>query len=217
VVEKRIVSLLFSARQASPPFANVVEAQRWIVMKTDHQYFLLRVGPFGQIGRFAAEGLQLQRGRAVVCRTDRGLELGEVLTHERNGDKPLPADGFIERATTVQDDLWLTRINQTRESAYRACVKRLAEAHPEVKLAEVECLFDGKSLYFYFLGDVPPQVESMTEELAQTYDAKAQLRRFTDAVEVGCGPGCGTDAAKGCSSDCTQCGVAGECVAKSSL
>jgi cell fate regulator YaaT (PSP1 superfamily) len=186
-------------------------------MKTNHQYYLLRVGSFGQIGRFVAEGLELERGRGVVCRTDRGLELGEVLAAERNSDKPLPADGFIVRATTEQDELWLIRINRTREAAYQACVEQLATSFPDLKLAEVECLFDGKSLYFYFLGEAPPRVEALTEELARTYDATARLRRFTDAVERGCGPGCGTGAAKGCSSDCSACGVAGECVAKSSL
>ena len=41
---------------------------------------LVRVGLFGEIGRFArAEGVPQKRGTRVVCRTKRGLEIGTVL------------------------------------------------------------------------------------------------------------------------------------------
>ena len=35
---------------------------------------------------------------------------------------------------------------------------------------DVEHLFDGRSLFFHFLGDVPPEVEAVTQELAEAYE-----------------------------------------------
>jgi hypothetical protein len=70
---------------------------------------------------------------------------------------------------------------------------------------DVEHLFDGQSLVFYFLGPHDPRLETITAELAEVYEAKVQFRSFADAVNVGCGPGCGTSEAigGGCGTSCS--------------
>jgi hypothetical protein len=83
-------------------------------------------------------------------------------------------------------------------------------------LVDVEHLFDGQGLFFYFLGDVTPELEAYTARLAETYEAKVQFRKFTETLIEGCGPGCGTDEVKGrggCDS-CVSCAVAGACGTK---
>jgi hypothetical protein len=83
-------------------------------------------------------------------------------------------------------------------------------------LVDVEHLFDGQGLFFYFLGEVPPEIESFTAHLAEAYETKVQFRRFTETLIEGCGPGCGTEEAKGqggCDS-CTSCAVASACGTK---
>ena len=62
----------------------------------------------------------------------------------------------------------------------------------------MEHLFDGRSLFFYFLGESPPELEGVLAELAEVYDANVQFRRFSDTLTAGCGPGCGTESAGGC-------------------
>src|SRR4051812_42126306 len=50
----------------------------------DGPAYLVRYGLMGHVGRFALDpdGDEVpRRGQSVVIRTDRGLELGEVLTH----------------------------------------------------------------------------------------------------------------------------------------
>ena len=83
-------------------------------------------------------------------------------------------------------------------------------------MVDVEHLFDGQGLFFYFLGDVTPDLEAYTGRLAEIYEAKVQFRKFTETLIEGCGPGCGTEEAKGsggCES-CTSCAVAGLCGTK---
>ncbi len=91
--------------------------------------------------------------------------------------------GAILRGMTFEDELLQTRLEKHRDAAYHACVTLVRKNHIPVTLMDVEHLFDGKNLYFYFLGDVPPELEALTQKLAATYEAKIQLRQFTEIVE----------------------------------
>ena len=182
-------------------------------MSTHH---LLRIGAMGHVGRFAAiDAVRYPRRSRVVVRTVRGLELGEVLapcdaTPDGN------TDGSILRGVTPQDELLCERLEKNRHDAYKACVAMLAERGLSAVLMDVEHLFDGQSLYFYFLGDVPDEVESLTAELAEAYEAQAQFRKFTETLTQGCGPDCGTEKADGggCDLCAASCAVGGSCGSK---
>ena len=169
----------------------------------------------GQVGRFAAvDAVRYPRHSRVIVRTRRGLEIGNVLAEPDDGDdgRTFP-DGDILRGMTVEDDLLEARLEKHRHEAYEACASLLADEQPTAVLVDVEHLFDGQGLFFYFLGDVPASVEAYTGRLAEVYETKVQFRKFTETLIEGCGPGCGTEEAKGqggCES-CTSCAVASAC------
>lgn len=172
------------------------------------QHFV-RIGVLGSVGRFAAaDARQYPRGTRVICRTPRGLEVGEVLAAAGDG---AACDGSLLRPMTVEDDLLVSRLERNRQEAFAACASRLVDKGLDAVLVDVEHLFDGQSLYFYFLGEEDPSLASLTAELAETYEAKAQLQRFAETLTAGCGPGCGTEEAAGCGSSCASCAVAGAC------
>lgn len=177
---------------------------------------LIRVGKFGHVGRFRSVDATLYpRGSRVVCRTRRGLEVGVVLAAAEDAGAAVD-DGVLARGVTPQDDLLIARQDKNRQEAFEACSQLLAQRGLPVVLIDVEHLFDGKSLYFYFLGEVNGELEELTDELAETYEAKVQFRRFTETVNAGCGPDCGTEAAGGCGeSGCSTCAVSGACGSKS--
>ena len=77
--------------------------------------------------------------------------------------------------------------------------------------ATLDEMFDGRTIWFHFLGEVTPEIEQLTAELAQLYEAKVKFRQFTDALVNGCGPNCGTEAAEGGCDSCTTCAVSGAC------
>ncbi len=178
------------------------------------QHFV-RVGVLGSVGRFAAESRQrYARGTRVICRTARGLEIGQVLsTAEPAAGEP--SDGTLLRRVTTQDDLLIARLEKNREAAFRACWDRLLELPSPPVLLDVEHLFDGQSLYFYFLGDGGPELDALTAELAEAYEAKAQLQKFAETLVAGCGPHCGTEEGGGCGTGgCSTCAVVGACGTK---
>jgi len=187
---------------------------------------LVRVGVLGHVGRFVpVEPHQFPRGSRVICRTRRGLELGEVLTAAplatADGASPTGSlgahpgsDGELLRRVTVEDDLLLARLERRKQEAFDACQQLLAEQGSSAVLMDVEHLFDGQSLYFYFLGAPPPEVERLTGQLADAYDAAIQFRQFSETLEAGCGPLCGTAEAAGCGtspSGCSTCSLSSAC------
>ena len=75
----------------------------------------------GQIGQFRSiDALRYPRLARVIVRTDRGLELGEVLANVEpvSGQQ---CDGEILRHVTVEDDLLLARLDKNRNAAFEAC------------------------------------------------------------------------------------------------
>ena len=171
----------------------------------------VRVGSLGDVGRFdSVDGTRYARRSRVICRTSRGLEVGEVLAQSNDRAE---TDGDLLRPFTTEDELLLARIQRRKDQAFRACADLVARRGLPVVLMDVEHLFDGQSLYFYFLGEITENVELLTSELADVYEAKVQFRKFTETVINGCGPECGTEgAAGGCGSDgCPSCALSGAC------
>ncbi|MEK6248025.1 MAG: PSP1 domain-containing protein, partial [Planctomycetales bacterium] len=143
-------------------------------MSTFSRQHLVQVGILGQIGRFTSvDAVSYRRGMQVICRTSRGIEIGQVLSpvtqtnngqprdgqpnngQPRNGE----SDGSILRGVTVEDQLLVSRLDKNKREAFAACQTELANRQLEATLIETEQLFDGQSIYFYFLGQVSPEVE----------------------------------------------------------
>jgi cell fate regulator YaaT (PSP1 superfamily) len=176
---------------------------------------LVRVGALGTVGWFAAaDHARYPRRTRVVCRTKRGLEVGEVLAEneaQQASAAEAPSLGTLLRRLSVEDDLLLARLDRHRHEAWEACSRLIEKRSIPAVLIDVEPLFDGSSLIFYFLGEVTAEIEVLTADLAETYESKVQFRKFAETLEEGCGPGCGTDEAAGCGTGCASCAVAAAC------
>jgi len=188
------------------------------------QTMIVRFGVLGHVGRFVPlDGRPYPRGTEVVCETRRGLEIGKILAGveaapaldaagKGAGDVPstISNDGTIVRAVTTEDRLLRLRLQQRRAEAIATCESLLTERGLAVTLIDVDQTLDGGSLVFYFLGEISPEVDRVTEQLAATYEQTVQLKRFSELLENGCGPHCGTEEASGCGSHggCSTCSLA---------
>jgi cell fate regulator YaaT (PSP1 superfamily) len=179
------------------------------------RHHFVRVGALGHVGRFTSvDAVSYPRDSQVVVRTSRGLETGEILGPAEDTAIRGASDGSILRGMTEADELLKTRLEKNRQQAIDACTARLAERNIQATLLDIEHLFDGRSLFFYFMGEVTPEIESITAELAEVYDAAAEFRKFSETLATGCGPGCGTDEATGhggCTTCATACAVSAAC------
>lgn len=177
-------------------------------------YHLVRYSLLGEIGKFiAADAVRYARHSRVIVRSRRGLEVGEVLAEPVPTDSAQHNDGQILRKMTIEDELLVARLDSHRHSAFEACAALLQEHNVPAALMDVEHLFDGAGLFFYFLGEVPAEAEKFTQQLAAQYETTIEFRKFAETLAAGCGPGCGTEEAMGqggCAS-CTSCAVAAAC------
>lgn len=179
---------------------------------------LVRVGLMGTVGRFlSADSSIYPRDAHVICRTSRGLEQGRVMCDLDSVSDDMqrawqdePAGNLLRKVTP--DDLRiLERLERYRDRAFEACQRLIRERELPGVLVDVEHLFDGQSVFFYFLGEVDPRLEQLTEELGETYQRRVRFRKFAQALAEGCGPDCGTSS-KGCGSGgCGSCALSGAC------
>lgn len=183
----------------------------------DMGFHLVRYSLLGEVGRFvAADASRYPRNSRVIVRSNRGLEVGEVLAEPTPTEAIDHTDGQILRRMTVEDELLVARLEKHRHSAFDACSALLAENNVPAALMDVEHLFDGAGLFFYFLGEVPPEAEQFTKQLASKYETTVEFRKFAETLAEGCGPGCGTEEAmgQGGCDNCTTCAVAAACGSK---
>lgn len=167
----------------------------------------VRIGMHGQVGRFATAGNRYRRGMQVICRTARGLEVGQVLAalEWSSSDAIDEFDGRIVRVMAAEDHLLWNQLKSLADEAHQACQAWLTDSGVPDRLLDVEPLLDGRTLYFHFLDSVSASTEARIEELVHIFQQTVVSSEFAQLLEKGCGPGCGTDKAKGCGSACTTC------------
>lgn len=179
---------------------------------------LVKIGLMGTVDRFDAPDFRrYDRDTQVICRTQRGLEHGTVLCdlsadEIESGDASVqhPA-GELLRQTGPEDRMILERLERFRDKAFAACNRLLEQQGVPGVLVDVEHLFDGESVHFYFLGQPDERLNAITEQLAATYERKVRFRKFAETLANGCGPDCGTGIGCGTGGGCSTCSMAGGC------
>ncbi len=195
------------------------------------QSYFVRIGSWGEIARCRSSvGATYRRGARVICRTPRGLEVGQVTAAESSlaGASAAPQGAHatdlsvpitILRATTADDELLISRLERHRRDAMQECRRCLSAAGSSAVLLEVDQVFDAGTLIFYFLSPPEPTDEELVRRLAERYESRVRSGHFAKLLATGCGPGCGTkdcgtdDAtgsggSRGCSGSCAVCVVA---------
>lgn len=144
------------------------------------------------------EGLPLVPGDEVVVPAARGVGYGRVVTPIREvaeGELEEPLKKVMRRAS--ERDRARQRENvQKKEEAYRTA-RRLIHKHTlPMKLVDVDYVFDGSSIVFYFTAEGRVDFRELVKDLASTLKARIELRQVGVRDEAkmvgGLGP-CGRD------------------------
>ncbi len=177
--------------------------------------YLVRVGLQQDVIPVQAGAVLLTRGEQIICRTSRGVEMGEVLatTHPEHIETS-NASKFIRKSRPEDQLLW-RQLTTLSVDANTACQTFLHSHSSQDVLLDVEPLIDGRTLYFHFLGNPSTETEQHVQELSEIYQKSVASSRFAALLEHGCGPGCGTKEKSGCEigGGCAVCAVAGGCTA----
>ena len=189
--------------------------------------YLVHHGAAGHVGRFrSADEDGCARGDSVVVRSQRGLELGEVLAAAEPERVPFP-DGFVgellRRASA--DDLTLAERGRAAGLELCAAGERLAAASGlPLAVLDAEVLLDGRQAVLHVLKlavcDEGPWLADLGErhgmivrlhDLAREAPAEDHAGAGTSCGAEGCGGGncgsCGTEAGGGGCSSCSSGGA----------
>jgi cell fate regulator YaaT (PSP1 superfamily) len=144
--------------------------------------YIVRHGTMRFLGGFeAGEGDAYARLDEVVLRSDRGLEVGQVLCEANPRALQLlaePTQGRILRRLTEEDLGTLDRLHAVEADELSTCQRFVTQRHLQMELVDVEHLFGGERLVFYFLAEKRVDFRDLVRDLARTYQTRIEMRQI---------------------------------------
>ena len=144
--------------------------------------YVIRHGAMRLLGEFAAPpGAAFARGARVVVRTERGQELGEVLcpaTPQATSYLPEPTRGEILRPLSDDDRRREEEVRANRPRQFDAAARLIADHRLAMQLVDVECLFGGERIVFYFLAEKRVDVRELVRAMAREFQTRIELRQI---------------------------------------
>ena len=133
--------------------------------------YIVRHGAMRAVGIFAVPaGATFQRGDDVVIRGDRGVEVGHVLcpgTPECIAKLPDPTRGEIIRRMTDEDRTKAADLKLRMERELESACQAVARRRMPMDFVDIEHLFGGERIVFYFLSEKRVDFRELVKELAR--------------------------------------------------
>lgn len=177
--------------------------------------WLIQYGRAGYVGRFrwvesaeaSGAAVPLQRGDAVVIRTQRGIELGSVLCPAQRPAQALPL-GELLRLANADDREHEQHLRNREANLLHDFTAQVSQQQLPVMAIDVEVLFDGQIAVVELLPwgecDLSPVVEALCRQhglVVQLYDLTQVPQAKLSGDTPTCGkPDCGSTSGGGCSS-----------------
>ncbi|HTU18965.1 MAG TPA: regulatory iron-sulfur-containing complex subunit RicT [Gemmataceae bacterium] len=143
--------------------------------------WIVRHGAMRFLGTFDADTDSYARGQEIVVRTERGLELGQILCPASPRAVELiaePTRGRIVRLLTDRDRDDRERLRRIEESELETCVRFVEQRHLQMELVDVEHLFGGERIIFYFLAEKRVDFRELVKDLAREYQTRIEMRQI---------------------------------------
>ncbi len=127
------------------------------------------------------------RGVQVIARTNRGLELGEVLCeateHSLDAMKSLKSSdstksGQILREQTEDDEGELRRLLEQQQEEHKICEQRIAELKLDMQLVDVEHLYGGERVVVYYLSEERVDFRQLVKNLAGEFQTRIEMKQI---------------------------------------
>jgi cell fate regulator YaaT (PSP1 superfamily) len=129
---------------------------------------------------FQSEGADLKVGDLVVVGTERGLGLAWVVVEPWTpAPEKIPSNlKKIMRPANREDLEHAQALRDQETQAFRTCKDLVEKYQLPMKLVEVESLFEGNKLIFYFTAEKRVDFRKLVKELARIYHCKIEMRQI---------------------------------------
>ncbi len=170
------------------------------------KYMLVRYGRMNTLGWFEHRENHIPRvPNRVVVKTDRGLEIGELvgqlcpykaghfrLSHEQikkyfdDSDAEIsvkPAGRFIRYATA--DDISEERhLRKIAAEELKSCRRFVREMKLPMKIVDAEHIFGGERIIFYFMSDGRVDFRELVKKVAHEHQTRIEMRQIGSRDEA---------------------------------
>jgi cell fate regulator YaaT (PSP1 superfamily) len=144
--------------------------------------YVVRHGTMRFLGEFeAAENDSYARADEVIVRSERGLEVGQVLCPASPRALELlaePTRGRILRRMTEEDRSALDRLRAVEAEELAGCQRFVTQRRLQMELVDVEHLFGGERVVFYFLAEKRVDFRDLVRDLARAYQTRIEMRQI---------------------------------------
>ena len=145
--------------------------------------YIVRCGSMRRLGTFTtSRGEMFARSAQVIARTDRGLEVGEVLCEASDKDvEQLPSSsgkGQILRGMTHDDENEINRLRADQRREFEIGKKHIAAFGLPMQLVDVEHLFGGERIVFYYLAENRVDFRELVKKLASEFQTRIEMRQI---------------------------------------
>lgn len=144
--------------------------------------YIVRCGVMRTLGVYStSKGETLARGTRVIARTDRGLEVGEVLceaTEQALAQLSDPQRGQVVRVMTCEDEQQLDRLHEQERLEYEMCQRLIDELGLAMRLVDVEHVFGGERVVIYFLAENRVDFRELVKRLAGEFQTRVEMRQI---------------------------------------
>lgn len=144
--------------------------------------FVVRYGQLRFLGEFTGvEGQDHPRGQQVVLRSDRGVELGEVLcpaTDRTAAFLENPPKGALLRVATEADLTAGASLVELRKEGFRVCRQFIAARRLQMDLVDVEAILGGERMVFYYLAEKRVDFRELVKDLARAFRTRIEMRQI---------------------------------------
>ena len=144
--------------------------------------FIVRCGSMRKLGVYTtSRGETFLRGAQVICRTERGLEAGEVLCEatdqaiEKIDD---PSRGQVLREMSADDRNELVRLNAQEETEFTTCQRLIGELQLPMELVDIERIFGGERVVVYYLSENRVDFRDLVKALAGELQTRVEMRQI---------------------------------------
>lgn len=133
------------------------------------------------LGTFDPEQQPYARGDQVILRTERGHEVGAILcpgTPEVLATLPETTTGRIIRRMTEADHAHQLKLRETQSRELELCEHFVAARRLQMEVVDVEHLFGGERIIFYFLAEQRVDFRELVKDLARECHTRIEMRQI---------------------------------------
>ncbi len=144
--------------------------------------YILRYGAMRRLGIFGSNRDEdFSRGTRVIARTDRGLEVAEILSEATDAaisHLTDPVKGPILRIMSAEDENEVFRLRSQERAEWEKCQEHVSKHDLDMKLIDVEHIFGGERIIVYYLAEGRIDFRELVRDLAAEFQTRIEMRQI---------------------------------------